>query len=401
MALPGDLNPAAKVLAGLDEVELTIEKLVAGGDGLARVDGVPIFVSGSVPGDRLRAEIFHRTTQYGRARILEVLEGGPGRRTAPCPHFEICGGCDLQQIEDELQPRLKAAAARETLERLGRLPDLPPSTLIQGAAWGYRTRAQLRTDLVDDRVRIGYFAKSSHDLVPVVECPVLVVELEDQLLTLASELEPGAPRRIDLAAGDDGAVTCSPPIEGQPRGAVRREVGGITYEYDARTFFQTHPGLLRDLITAVCGSWKGQRAFDLYAGVGLFTLPLAQRYDRVTAIESDSAAARYARRNARSNGFSNVDVHTQSLETSIQDLPASVDRVVVNPPRAGLSRRVSNMLALRRPRRVTYLSCHPATLARDLGLLREVYRVESLTFFDLFPQTGHLESLVQLILADG
>jgi len=397
MAVSGDLTPA-EVLAGLDEIEVVVEKLVAGGDGLARVQGVPIFIPLSAPGDRLRIRLVRRAAQYGRGQILEILEPGAGRRSPPCRHFSVCGGCDLQHLEDDLQSRLKAQAARETLRRLGGFANLPPSRLVQGRAWGYRTRAQFRTAVRDGELEVGYFARGSHDLVAVKECPILAPELQQQLQTLTFDDVASAPRRIDLAVGDDGATTCAPLIEGQPRGSVRRVVAGISYTYDAGAFFQVHADLLEDLVASVVGPWSGKRAFDLYAGVGLFSLQLAKRYERVTAVESERVAARWARLNARDNGLRNVEVHQYSLETSIQALPEDADRVVVNPPRAGLSRRVRNMIKLRAPKRLTYLSCHPASLARDLQSLDERYEIESLSFFDLFPQTGHIETLVQLVL---
>ena len=138
----GDRRRAAERLALLEEVEVTIEKLVMGGEGLARYDGIPIFVPRSVPGDRLRVRLTQRRPDYARAEIVEVLDPGPGRRQPPCPHFDRCGGCDLQQIDDELQPRLKAAAVAETLRRLGRL-EMPPPELVAGEPWAYRLRAQL------------------------------------------------------------------------------------------------------------------------------------------------------------------------------------------------------------------------------------------------------------------
>ena len=394
MALQRDL---VRALADLEEVEVSIEKLVAGGEGLARVQGVPVFVPRSVPGDRLLVRLTEHRPQYARAEIVEILQPGEGRREPPCPFFELCGGCDLQQIEDQLQGRLKVAAAREALRRIGKLESLPASRLLEGRPFHYRSRTQLQVREEDGEVRVGYFARGSHDFVAVDQCPVLVPALETQLEPIVDSLPLSPPVRIDLAVGDDDELTCSPVVEGLPRGPIRRRVAGFEYAFDARTFFQVHCDLLEDLVHEVCGPWSGVEAWDLYAGVGLFSLPLARRYDRVRSVESDAVTARFARKNARSNQRANVEVRAQSLETYVQELPAGIDRVVANPPRRGLSRRVSNMLSLRAPKRLTYLSCHPASLARDLKLLSDVFDVESLTFFDLFPQTGHIETLVQLV----
>ncbi|HVR28857.1 MAG TPA: class I SAM-dependent RNA methyltransferase [Thermoanaerobaculia bacterium] len=397
----------ARTLARLDVVEVVVEKLVAGGEGLARVDGAPLFIPLAAPGDRLRARVVERHPDFGRARILEVLSPGPGRREPPCPHFASCGGCDLQHLDDELQTVWKARAALETLRRLGRLERLPEPRLVRARAWGYRMRAQVRTEPAGDGVLVGYFARGSHALVPIRVCPILEPELEAAVIGLRERLgAESAPRRIDLASGDDGRITVAPPIEdplesdrhgpGVPRGPVTRRVGPWTYELDARVFFQAHAGLAGDLQREVCGRYDGSLAVDLYAGVGLFTLPLGRRYRRVIAVESDRLAARYAVRNARANGLANVEVLTRSAESFFGSAPPDIDRVVVDPPRTGLPQSLRRALLDARVPRLTYASCHPATLARDLRDLTAGYAVTSLALLDLFPQTGHLEMVAQL-----
>ncbi len=395
-----DPGRAARILSQLDVVEVRVEKLVAGGDGLARHEGVPIFLQRVVPGDRLRVRVTERRPDFGRAEVLEILEAGAGRREAPCRHFEVCGGCDLQHIEDDLQARLKVEAALETLHRLGGLETLPEARLIQGKAWAYRTRAQIRTRIADGEASVGYLARGTHDFVPISQCPVLDPTLESWVSELAGQLPETSPARLDLAVGTDGSVTCSPPVEGLPRGPVVRRVGDFDYEYDGRSFFQGHSDLLEDLAAEVVGPFTGERAFDLFSGVGLFSLPLCRKYKRVTAVESEGVAVRFARRNARRAGIENLGIERLSVQGWIQRLPPNTDRVIVDPPRSGLVRRIVRGLQERKPKRLTYLSCHPATLARDLRYLTEVYEIESLTFFDLFPQTGWIESLVQLRSSD-
>lgn len=383
-------------LARLEEVEVVVEKLVAGGEGLARVDGVPLFIPLSAPGDRLRVRVVERHADFGRARIVSILQPGPGRRIAPCPHFETCGGCDLQHLDDERQSVLRAQAALETLHRLGRLDRLPEAVLVRGRAWGYRLRTQVRTEPTEGGVAVGYFARGSHTLVAIRVCPILVPELEATVTGLSSLLGPDAPRRLDVAAGDESRITIAPPIEALPRGTVTRRVGRWDYEYDGRAFFQAHAGLLGDLQRIVCGRESGELAVDLYAGAGLFTLPLAARYRRVIAVESDRVAARFAARNARANGADNVEVVALSAETWAKSIPSSADRIVVDPPRMGLPRPLRRALIGARVKHLTYASCHPATLARDLRDLLAVYSIRSLTLVDLFPQTGHIETVVQL-----
>ena len=384
-------------LAHLDELELTVEKLVSGGDGLARYEGIPIFVARSAPGDRLRVRVVERRPDYARAEILEVLEPGAGRREPPCPVFDRCGGCDLQHLEDDVQTRLKAAAAVETLTRLGRVSgDGLAVDVIHGAMWGYRTRAQLHTEAVEGGTRVGYYARGSQELVPVDACPILTPALEALVAGLPQVLGETAPRRLDLLAGTDDRVSVAPVIEGLPHGVVQTEVGDLSYALDARCFFQSHRDLVADLVERAVGPWSGGTAIDLYAGVGLLSLPLASRYEKVIAVEGDPVAARFARTNARRNRRP-VEVVSQAVESWVRALPASLDRIVVDPPRSGLTTVVRDAIATARPARVTYVSCHAATLARDLRAWGEAFAVESVTFLDLFPQTGHLETIVQLV----
>ncbi len=369
----------AERLAQLEELEVTIEKLVMGGEGLARHEGIPIFVPRSVPGDRLRVRLVERRPDYGRAHIVEVLAAGPGRRRPPCEYFDRCGGCDLQQIEDALQPRLKAAAVVETLVRLGGLA-LPPPELVTGDAWAYRLRAQLHGRPVEGATpEVGYYARGSRELVPVARCPILVPELEAVLPTLGAALEDPPPRRLDLAAGDDGTWTIAPLVAGLPRGPVALTVGDHHFQFDARAFFQSHRGLLGRLVEVAVGPWEGEAACDLYAGVGLFSLALARRYRRVTAVEADAVAARFARINARRNGLERVEVLTLRAELALAQLTRRCVRLLADPPRIGLSGAVREAILDLRPARLTYVSCDAATLARDLRQLCRAYRVESWT----------------------
>lgn len=394
--------PPGARLIDVTEIETRIEKLVAGGDGLARFQGVPVFIPRSAPGDLVRARIVERRPDYGRAEIVEILQPGPDRRPDPVPELSRSGICDLQHLEDDVQTRLKVQAVRETLEHLGHVEVPPDVEVIKGDPWGYRIRTQLHTepDPVAGGVRVGYHARGTNEVIAVSRCPILVPELEALLAELPAHLGADAPQRIDLAAGDDGAITVAPVIPGLPHGEVSMTVGEIVYAYDARCFFQGHRGLLPRLVEVTVGPWKGGTAVDLYAGVGLFSLPLSRLYEQVIAVESDQIGSRYARLNTRRNQAANLEIVNQVVESWVKEMPAGLDRVVVDPPRGGLSREVRAALLARQPARLTYVSCHPAALARDLRQLKEVYRIESLVFFDLFPQTGHMETVVQMVLAE-
>lgn len=386
----------ARVLAEIDEVEVEIEKLVAGGDGIARYQGVPLFVPRSAPGDRVRARVVERHAHYGRAEILEILSPGSGRREPPCRFFARCGGCDLQHLEDGLQLELKVAAARETLERIGGIVLPERQQVVAGAAWGYRLRTQLQVRRGERSSAVGYFERGSHELVAVDSCPVLVPALERELRLLPARLAGVDVSRLDLAAGDEG-VGAAPVVANLPHGELSIAVGETTYHFDARTFFQGHRELLGELVEAVVGSTGGERAVDLYAGVGLFSIPLARRFERVEAVEGDRIAARFCRKNARLNRVDGLEVTAQAVESRVGGLPDDLDLLVVDPPRAGLPLGVRGALLVKRPRRIVYVSCHPAALARDLKALGRLYELEKVVFLDLFPQTAHLETVAHLV----
>lgn len=384
---------------GIDELTLRVEKLVAGGDGLARYEGVPIFIPRSAPGDLLKVRIVERRPDYGRAEIEEILEPGPARRPDPVPELSRSSICDLQHLDDLTQVLLKAGAVKETLEHIGKVEMPADPELINGEPWHYRLRTQVHTalDPLTGGVRVGYHARGTNEVIPVSRCPLLVPELEAFLAGLAEHLGPDAPQRLDLAAGDGGAITVSPIVEGLPHGEVSTQVGDFNYFYDARCFFQAHRSLLPKLVESTVGPWEGETAVDLYGGVGLFSLPLARRYRKVISVEGDQIGSRYARMNVKRNRTPNVEVVNKAVESWLPALQLGVDRVVVDPPRGGLSRDVRNFLMLRRPARITYVSCHPAALARDLRQLGDAYRIEHIAFADLFPQTGHMEVIVQLV----
>lgn len=409
---------ALAALAGINRLELTIEKIVLGGDGLARWRGMPVFVPRAAPGDVVEARITERRPSYARAEIEEVKTPAPLRREAPCPFYERCGGCQLQHIEEAEQLGLKVAAAMETLRRLG---GIDPAQLaacrfeepVSERAWGYRLRAQVHVEArPEESVGVGFRRRRSRDLVLVDRCPVLAPALENELRGLSSLLGDRAaasrtlPSRLSLATAGlerGSPVVAAPPVDGLPGGELEITLLGRKLRYDARCFFQAHGGLLESLLLSAVGPFEGDVAVELYAGVGFFATGLADRYRSVTAVEGESVAARYARNNLRRNGLRHCRVDRSAVESWVDrrrggpGLEPGLDRVLVDPPRAGLPRKVRSALLSAAPRRLTYVSCDPATLARDLGDLTRDFDLESLSFFDIFPQTAHIETVAQLL----
>ncbi len=380
-------------------IEVVVERVVYGGEGLARHGGRVVLIPLTAPGDRALVELTEERSDFARARLVRLLDASPDRRDPICPYYGTCGGCQLQHLHYAAQHRIKRDIVRESLVRLGGLSWPGEIPLIPSEEFRYRLRAQVKVRVSEGRVEIGYYRPASHELCAILECPLLSPELNAALERLRWE----APERfanvraLDLAQGEDGRVVVHPI--GEPM-AVSWSVRGITYAFDARTFFQANRFLLAELLGLVTEGEEGERALDLFCGVGFFAVPLARRFAEVIGVESDPRAVRFARLNARAHGvrncrFVNERVHTWLVREGGRLRP--VDLVVLDPPRGGLSRALICALARLMPERITYVSCNPATLARDLKwLLARGYVISSIVALDLFPQTFHVETIVKL-----
>jgi len=280
-------------------LEVEIERLLPGGVGLAHAEGLTLFVSLAAPGDVLLVEIDRIQGKVGFASIIEIVKPSPLRIEPPCPYFGRCGGCDFQQLTYEAQLNAKVEIIRDCLRRIGKIeisPDIPITPSPE--PWHYRARAMWQVDLNDKL--LGYFERGTNRVCDVEYCAVLVPELQTTLERVRNEIgEAGlakAWRDIEVVAGDDG-VSVAPPLGGYKTEVVSRVIRNETYHFSAEAFFQTNHLLLEPLIAAAIVGAQGQTAIDLYSGVGLFTLPLARRFERVIAVESSSRATEFARRN--------------------------------------------------------------------------------------------------------
>jgi 23S rRNA (uracil1939-C5)-methyltransferase len=388
-----------------ETLEVRIEKLVYGGEGLGRVEGRAVFVAGTAPGDLVLARVVEQKKGFARAELVEVLEPGASRRDAPCPVYGRCGGCQLQHVDYATQVEAKRAFVRDTLERIGRLT-LPGEVRMHADPeheFGYRVRATAHLAATREGVLFGYFGARSHRIVDVESCPLLVPDLDAAWRRARSERQGmHRVRTLDLAAGDDRVAT-DPPVAAVGGAELETEIDGVKYRFSPSVFFQANRPLLGALVRgATGGEERGGLALDLFAGVGLFAIPLARRFERVVAVEGDSRAAAFARANARANDAGAVDVVIEPVEQWLDRepvAPGSVDHALVDPPRAGLGLDASRALARLTPRRVVYVSCDPSTLARDLRVLVDSgYALESVDAYDLFPQTYHVETIAKLNL---
>ena len=343
-------------------VELVIDGLASGGDGVGRVDGRAVFVPLTAPGDCVRAEITRVQARWARAEIVELLRPGSGRREAPCRLFGTCGGCSWLHLTPAAQREARLAIARDALTRIGGFESLPePEWLPSPLELGYRARA--RVSLADGS--IGFHMRRSNRVVDVERCAVLDAMTQ---------------RALDRLRADP------------PAGSDRFEIRGFGHEalglrVSRGSFFQANRAIwpqLRDAVAEACG--RGRSLVELYAGVGFYTTALESRFDRITAVERAASAA-----DLRANTKAQV-VHKSAEAFAVEELAAlSPEVVLLNPPRTGCDSMVIEGIRHSSARRVVYVSCDPPTLARDLYRLGDAYHFHRLVVIDAMPQTHHVE----------
>ncbi|MBI2678219.1 MAG: 23S rRNA (uracil(1939)-C(5))-methyltransferase RlmD [Candidatus Koribacter versatilis] len=446
-------------------MQITIDKLVYGGEGLARLAPEPgrergktVFVPFVLPGEVADVATVESKPGFERAKLARLITPSPKRIGPGCEYYSACGGCHYQHTGYDDQLAFKSEILRETLLRTAKLDWADGIRAHPSPPWNYRNRTRMRMQHAP--FALGYFKFASHDLLPATHCPISS-ELINRAIAAAWELGragklPKSVREVEFfaSAADDKLVlevffelgNAAPPGDvldqeaadavGEAFAAALPELQGVAlfpthirrgecvsddsgalltwrepvlryataageYRVSAGSFFQTNRFMTDKLLELVTSGREGQAALDLYAGVGLFTVPLAKKFARVVAVESAISSVKDLHMNIPEN----VRVFQSTTERYLEQLRASKtanksrpDLVIVDPPRAGLGEKVARKLAELAAPRLTYLSCDPATLSRDLRLLLESgYRTEQVDMIDLFPQTFHIESLVQLV----
>lgn len=413
-----------------------IEKPIYGGAFLARVEGKTLFVPMTLPGEQVRVRITQDKRGYATAEVEEIVVAAPERIAPACRHFGACGGCNYQHTNYEIQLALKQAILRETLERGGvHVPD--EIALLAAEPWGYRNRIRLAFDA---QGMPGYRGRGSHAVIPISECPIAAPLLLESAKAFAELVRPIRPalRPIELALfcnADESALLAGvmiatpakgsfekiadalgeriPALKGaelivaghkgqQPRTvamwgtvSLAYRAAGFRYRVDLGAFFQVNRWLVDALIDQVTAGCKGALAWDLFAGVGLFARRLASSFDRVVAVESAPAAMAALEHNL--GGTTSVALKADALAFLRKPNKERPDLIVVDPPRMGLGAEITSLLGALAVPWLVYVSCDPATLARDLhALIGSGYAIQSITLADLFPQTFHLETVVQL-----
>jgi 23S rRNA (uracil1939-C5)-methyltransferase len=438
----------------------SIEKLIYGGDGLARTpagaDGrsMAVFVPFVLPGERVEAEIQQAKPGFARGSVAQLLEASPDRVEARCPYFRQCGGCHYQHIPYERQLEFKAEILRETLQRIAKIELKSEIRLHASPPWNYRNRTRLQVQTAPE-FALGYYRFGSHEFLPVRECPIsspLINRMMARLLELRGLNCPAAVEEIELfadAADERLLAWAFCGREADKRDLLRwaeaierelPEIGGVTFfssrrrsseresseqrredeapiypqslaqsgaksiryqtknhehQVSAGAFFQVNRYLVDELVSVVTGNARGDLALDLYAGVGLFSVPLARSFHHIFGVE----ASLTSHGDFVQNVPANVKAAGARTEDYLRSRPVRnrPELVVLDPPRTGAGSAVIRSLVELGAPRVRYVSCDPATLARDIApLLAAGYHIEEAHLFDLLPETSHIDSVMLL-----
>jgi 23S rRNA (uracil1939-C5)-methyltransferase len=382
------------------EETFTIEKLVYGGDGLTRLDGKVVLTPYVLPGEVVRAEVERAKSDLFRGKLIEVISPSTFRVSPPCPYFLHCGGCHYQHADTTFQVEQKVSILREALRRVGKIEFSGEILAISGDPWGYRNRVQLHVE----NGAIGYFEHGSHSLSPIERCDVSSPALNDAVGKLKGYPLRNVTTTVELFTNEtDIQVHVWDRV---PATAYRVfDSLGTTAAIDYQgfrvspiSFFQVNRYLIDDLVRCAIGGRAGEWAVDLYAGVGLFSVRLAETFKRVHAVESSRRAFRDLQFNIERRELP-VTAEHKPAEDYLADLHQTPDFILADPPRAGLGKYAVRELTRIQAPQLTIVSCDPATLARDLqGLLAGGYRIRQITMTDLFPQTFHLEAVAELEL---
>lgn len=382
-------------------LEVSVEKIVPNGLGLAFAENLTVFVSLSAVGDKLRVKLNQIKGNTAFAEIVEIIGPSYDRVQPPCVYFGECGGCNFQQMNYNAQLEAKVGIIRDCLHRIAKLDyDGEIPIIASPAEFGYRSRAQWHLDTRNRK--IGYYKRNSRDLIDVRSCPILTPILENTLEITRKNLDWhnfwSEKAEIEASHGDGDEVSVYSPEVIEPTNEISFSAFGERYFYSAQTFFQGNHFVVEKLLETALDGAGGETSLDLYCGVGLFTLPLAGKYARVIGVEEYGLAVDFARKNAENAQLPNIEFHTESVRKFLASAElGKVDFILLDPPRAGTEKEtIHNIIKLGAPH-ISYVACEPSVLARDLKRFAEHgYKIDSITALDLFPQTHHVETVVRL-----
>ena len=350
-------------------VDLKIEDVAFGGKGVARENGKAVFIPFTIDGESVSAKITREKKQFAEAELVDLRETSSHRVEPPCPYFGQCGGCAYQHIDYAHQLAIKSRQVHDVLQRIGKLKDVPMRSIIPSPLqYAYRNRITVHAE----NGVIGYFRRDSHRLIDVERCPITMDEVNRELTDL---------RARDL---DDGHYT------------LRARSG-------PRVFSQTNDGVanaLRDLIVELMPP-NQDLLIDAFCGAGSFTKALVDKFNRVVGIDWDRFAIAAALETAGAKETYIAGDVDANLNSILGQSDADQTAVIVDPPAVGLSAHARKTIVDLAPATLIYVSCNPATLARDLAELQQQFKIESVTPLDMFPQTAEIEVVVQLQRSDA
>ncbi len=432
-----DTSPSAAP----ETAEVQIDKLSHDGRGISRHQGKTLFVAGALPGELVRIRYLKHRSKFDEARCEEVLEASEQRCQPACRHFSQCGGCELQHLSSEAQISARQQQALDQLRRLGGIEPNQILPALDALHWHYRRRARLAVQhpKKGGRPVVGFRRRQSKQLIAISECPVLESRAEQLLpqisALLAEAVKPRAISHIELALGDEDAALvirhirplADPDLNAlqqlagqhgfqlwlQPQGPetlrpLNSDSGRLRYRLDDQQLtLAFHPGDFTQVNAAINQQMVSRtmrmldpgpedRILDLFCGLGNFTLPLATRAGEVIGIEGSEQMVERGYENARANGIRNVEFHCADLSANVRHCSwfrNGFNKILLDPPRAGAAEVIAQ-LAQYRAEKILYISCDPATLARDAAaLIRQGYRLEQWGVMNMFPQTTHVESI--------
>ena len=437
------MPPVARSRTKLNrELEIAIHGLGHDGRGVGRHEGKTVFVAGALPGETVRMKQTGRNRHFDEGETIEVLVASPDRVTPRCPHFGVCAGCVLQHLAEPQQIAAKHSVLMENLSRIGHVEPARVLEPLVDAAWGYRRKGRFSVRYVEKKERtvVGFRETNPRFVAELDQCHTVIPELGLKIPALAALVDSldgkrtipqiefitgGGPialvfrhlealndadrgKLVDFARDTGFAVflqpggldTVAPLWPGQVDLAFTIPAFDLSLAFRPLDFIQVNDGLNQKMIAAALDLLDPQptdRVLDLFCGLGNFTLPLARRAGQVVGVEGEAGLVARARENAVRNGLSNVEFHAADLAKDLSREPwlkQGVDKLLLDPPRAGAA-EVLAQLPLKGIRRIVYVSCHPASLARDAGfLVRERgYTLKAAGAMDMFPQTAHVESI--------
>jgi len=447
-----------------DRITVHVEDLTHDGAGVAKVEGYPLFVPGALPGEDVVVHVLKTLKSYGFAKLIEIKQSSPFRVTAPCPVFDTCGGCQIQHLSYEGQMTFKQKLVRDAITRIGKLPDVPVHP-VKGMEhpWRYRNKSQIPFGTQDGKIVAGFYQPRSHDIADTDICLIQTPEADAIMVSLKKSLAemgiepyeeathrgmlrhvvvrkaratgeimvvlvtkkkkfPQAAHAIELIQATVPEVTSivqninsekTNVIFGDEtltlwgKDVIEDQIGDVRFEISARSFYQINPEqteVLYGQALEYAQLTGKETVIDAYCGIGTISLFLAQQAEFVMGVEIVPQAIEDAKRNAELNGLSNTLFEAGPAE---QVIPRwykegkKADVLVVDPPRKGCDEQLLRTILKQRPTRVVYVSCNPATLARDLRILEDGgYRTKEVQPVDMFPQSTHCEAVAWLELAE-